>query len=144
MFALLTLAVLSLLPGVHADGGYGVDCSFPIQHEELTCTELDRKQFYEEYMQGCRDSLGPKKEHACDVTEDDRIEMSLLQPQSMVVSQSTEEFVQRTNSRSVSRISASTQNYTSTGFKKIKAPKEVMDLLYGHWEANKNSKEIER
>ena len=29
-------------------------------------------------------------------------------------------------------------NYTSTGFKKIKAPKKVFDLLKTHWEMNKH------
>ena len=34
-------------------------------------------------------------------------------------------------------------NYTDTGFKKIRAPKEVMELLYQHWEANKENTEQE-
>lgn len=66
---------------------YGVDCSFPIHSTDFRCGDLlgDRKSFYEEFMQGCRDSLGPKKARSCDVTEQDRLQMSLLQPQSMVV-----------------------------------------------------------
>jgi prolyl 4-hydroxylase len=64
-------------------------------------------------MQGCRDKYGAKG-HRCDQTEQDRIDMSLRQPQSMV-------------------------NYTETGFKKIKAPKELRDLLTAHWERNKDN-----
>lgn len=44
--------------------------------------------------------------------------MSLQQPQSMV-------------------------NYTDTGFKKIRAPQRVIDLLNKHWELNKDKKEQE-
>jgi hypothetical protein len=36
------------------------------------------------------------------------------------------------------------QNYTSTGFKKIKAPSAVMELLNKHWEANKQARVKER
>jgi len=71
--------------GVTAD--YGVDCSFPIhRNTEWTCGDLlgDKKAFYEDFMQGCRDYYG-KKGGACDRTEADRLEMSLYQPQSMVV-----------------------------------------------------------
>lgn len=61
-------------------------------------------------MEGCRRKHG-KKGWRCYKTEADRLVMSLRQPQSMV-------------------------NYTSTGFKKIKAPKAVFDLLINHWERN--------
>ncbi|GKZ01247.1 hypothetical protein MPSEU_001075700 [Mayamaea pseudoterrestris] len=102
---------------------YGVDCSFPIHHSDFpskACQHTfaeDRVQIYEDYMQGCRDYYG-RKGNACDETEHDRLFMSLQQPQSMV-------------------------NFTSTGFKKNRAPKAVMDLLYAHWEANKDAKEKE-
>ena len=66
-------------------------------------------------MQGCRDYYGPKKGKTCDSYEEDRLRISLLQPQSMI-------------------------NYTDTGFKKIRAPQQVMELLYQHWEANKNDR----
>jgi len=36
------------------------------------------------------------------------------------------------------------QNYTSTGFKKVRAPEGVMELLNRHWEMNKNSKTKEQ
>ncbi|KAL7563090.1 hypothetical protein ACA910_022583 [Epithemia clementina (nom. ined.)] len=99
---------------------YGVDCTFPIHGKQLKCRDRfgdEREKFYEAFMQGCRDYYG-KKGGRCDTTEDDRIEMSLRQPQSMV-------------------------NYTSTGFKKIRAPQRTMDLLLGHWNRNKENKKQE-
>lgn len=70
------------------DEGYGVDCSFPIHSLDFKCGDLlgDRKAVYEEYMQGCREKWGEKGARRCDQNEADRIEMSLRQPQSMVVS----------------------------------------------------------
>ena len=94
---------------------YGVDCTFPIHGKQLTCDERfgdDRKKFYDDFMQGCRDHYG-KSAKRCDSTENDRIEMSLRQPQSMV-------------------------NFTSTGFKKIRAPQRTMDLLLSHWNRNRD------
>jgi hypothetical protein len=98
---------------------YGVDCSFPIHSKELRCGDIlgDRKKVYEDFMQGCRDYYKEKADR-CDVTEDERIEMSIRQPQSMV-------------------------NYTSTGFKKIKAPKALFKLIKEHWEKNKDRKKQE-
>jgi hypothetical protein len=98
---------------------YGVDCSFPIHHTDFKCGDMlgNRKTVYEVYMQGCRDFYG-KRGNRCDSTEKDRLEMSLRQPQSMV-------------------------NYTSTGFMKIRAPKEVQELLFNHWEANNHLREQE-
>lgn len=52
------------------------------------------------------------------MTEDDRIAMTLRQPQSM-------------------------QNYTRDGYKKIKAPPEVWKLIKEFWEKNKNNKKLE-
>jgi len=87
MFRLFTLATLAVTAwAVDTTPNYGVDCTFPIQHYEMTCPDMDRREFYEDFMQGCRDSLGPRKGKACDTTEEDRIHMSLYQPQSMVVS----------------------------------------------------------
>jgi prolyl 4-hydroxylase len=98
---------------------YGVDCSFPVQYPNIRCDHEfadNRTEFYERYMQGCRDHFG-KKAKACDSYESDRLEMSLYQPQSMV-------------------------NYSSTGFKKIKAPAAVYDLIKSHWELNKHQLDI--
>jgi hypothetical protein len=76
------------------ESGYGVDCSFPVFDRDLSgCSGIlgDRKSFYESYMQGCRDhfaTANPKKDQSkrCDTTEQDRLDMSRRQPQSMVVS----------------------------------------------------------
>ena len=110
--SLAAVLLLSLTAASAQDAGYGVDCSFPIHSNEWKCGDLlgDRKKFYEDFMEGCRRKHG-KKGWRCDETEADRLVMSLRQPQSMV-------------------------NYTSTGFKKIKAPKAVFDLLINHWERN--------
>lgn len=99
---------------------YGVDCSFPIHSKDFKCGDVlgDRKKFYEDFMEGCRKFYGDKASR-CDRTEEDRIIMSQRQPQSMV-------------------------NYTSTGFKKMKAPKEVWELLISHWERNKDNMKQER
>jgi prolyl 4-hydroxylase len=98
---------------------YGVDCSFPIHSKEWKCGDLlgDRKNLYESFMEGCRKKYG-KQGFRCDLTEDDRIEMSRRQPMSMV-------------------------NYTDTGFKKIRAPKQLMDLLLSHWNANNHNEVAE-
>jgi prolyl 4-hydroxylase len=66
---------------------------------------------YETYMEGCRQKYG-NQGFRCDVTEEDRIAMSVRQPQSMI-------------------------NYTNTGFMKIRAPKNVYDLLLNYWKANR-------
>jgi hypothetical protein len=85
---LLTASVIgSKPPSEPAFTGYGVDCSFPVFDRDLSgCGDIlgDRQSFYEEYMQGCRDHFGSKA-HRCDTTEQDRLDMSRRQPQSMVV-----------------------------------------------------------
>jgi prolyl 4-hydroxylase len=69
----------------------------------------DRQQVYDEYMAGCKERYGDK---SCDEYEEERMRMSVRQPQSMV-------------------------NYTSTGFKKIKAPESLFSLLKTHYELNR-------
>ena len=99
---------------------YGLDCSFPIHGVESSCGDLlgDRKAIYDEYMQGCREKWGAKGAKRCDSNERDRLEMSKRQPQSMV-------------------------NYTDTGFKQIKAPPELWNIISSYWEKNKDKKKIE-
>ena len=89
---------------------YGVDCSFPIHYKNLRCNDLlpHQNALYEEFMNGCYAKYGHKH---CDSYEDDRIKMSLEQPASMV-------------------------NYTSTGFKKIRAPEALYNLLKSHFDRN--------
>jgi len=116
---------------------YGVDLSFPIQHSKVSDNyawlphNLDlslpiparydgmeiqhfrgRQEFYDNFMQSCRDAFG-KKGKRCDSTERDRIAMALRQPQSM-------------------------QNYTELGFKKIRAPEKVYSLIQDFWNKNKH------
>merc|ERR1712151_645954 len=75
----------------------------------------DKQSVYEDYVQGCRERY-PGAE--CDNCEKSRIEMNLRQPQSMV-------------------------NYTDIGFKKIRAPPALMEMLYSFWEKNKDKKSPE-
>ena len=69
---------------------YGVDTSFPVHYLDLNKEDNplgDRQKFYDEFMDGCREHYGGKRgSTACDVTEEDRVAMSLRQPASMQVS----------------------------------------------------------
>lgn len=85
--ALMVVSHVSLhvVGGPQEDEGYGVDVSFPIHHhwtDSSTPLNEERKHIYEDFMDGCRKTFG-KKGDRCDQTEQDRIEMSLRQPQSM-------------------------------------------------------------
>ena len=70
---------------------YGVDNSFPIQHSfddiKIKDNPLngDKKIYYDNFLQGCRDYYHPEG-YKCDDSERDRIEMNLRQPGSMFVS----------------------------------------------------------
>ena len=109
--------------GVNANADYGVDCSFPIHHEnQWSCGNLlgNRSAAYHNFMEGCHEYYRSKRQASrCDGTEADRLEMSLRQPQSMV-------------------------NYTQTGFKKIRAPARLYDLLLQHWNTNQDKKTQEQ
>jgi hypothetical protein len=87
--AMILLTNLShYVVGVEDEGKYGVDVSFPIHHhwtESSTPLNEERKVVYENFMEGCRKKYG-RRGKLCDETENDRIQMSLRQPQSMVVS----------------------------------------------------------
>lgn len=121
---------------------YGADVSFPMHHnpvstnypwldhnaipgtptpekyKDMVLQPLgDRDKFYHDFMKGCASHNG-KNARRCQMTEDDRIAMTLRQPQSM-------------------------QNYTRDGYKKIKAPPEVWKLITEFWEKNKNNKKLE-
>jgi hypothetical protein len=122
---------------------YGVDVSFPIHHatisnnyawlphnldpsipvpdeyKNMPVTPLPGVQArYEEFINGCVQKFGSRGQ-ACLQTEQDRIEMSLRQPQSM-------------------------QNYTKLGFKKIKTPQKLWNLLETFWKANKDKATLEK
>jgi prolyl 4-hydroxylase len=113
------LVIVPLAIASNFDERYGMDCSFPVHSTNLNCQNKlgDRQSIYVTYMQGCRDRYGASA-NRCDSTESDRLSMNLRQPQSMV-------------------------NYTSTGFMKITAPKEVRELLNRHWELNADAQEKE-
>jgi prolyl 4-hydroxylase len=68
----------------------------------------EQAKIYDDYMEGCYNRYGTQY---CDDYENDRIKMNLEQPHSMV-------------------------HYTSTGFKKIKAPTELFSLLKAHFDRN--------
>ena len=114
---------------------YGVDVSFPIHHHKVS-TNYDylphnvdptvstpakyadmpvqplgnRQAFYDDFVDGCVKHFG-KKGQRCVSTENDRIEMSLRQPQSM-------------------------KNYTAVGYKKIRAPEALFSLIKDFWDKN--------
>jgi len=128
------------LGGENEYHNYGVDVSFPIHHAEVSINYPDllhnvnagnisvpseyvnmpvqplgdKRSFYQDFLQACRDHHGTRG-HMCDQTEKARIQMSLDQPQSM-------------------------RNYTDTGYKKIKAPESLFNLLKNHWERNQDRK----
>jgi prolyl 4-hydroxylase len=65
----------------------------PSEYEGMSVQPLgNRQEFYQDFLQGCKDHFGPTKGMRCVHNEIDRIAMSLRQPQSM-------------------------QNYTDIGFK---------------------------
>lgn len=84
---MLRLISITTLLAVVGAADYGLDCSFPIQNHEMSCGDLlgDRQKVYDNFMEGCRRFYGSKAA-SCDSYENDRIEMSYRQPQSMVVS----------------------------------------------------------
>ena len=116
---------------------YGVDVSFPIHHDRISTNYAwlphntdptietpkefkdqvvqplgNKEKFYNDFLDSCVKYYG-KKGSRCIQNEDDRVAMSLRQPQSM-------------------------QNYTATGFKKIRAPEQVFKLIKDFWDKNKD------
>lgn len=121
---------------------YGVDVSFPMHYGKVSDNyawlphNLDtsqttprryrdmavqplgnKQQFYDEMIQRCVDKFG-KNGQRCRASERDRISMSLRQPQSM-------------------------QNYTTLGFKKVRAPEKVFQLVKKFWEDNYDKVQVE-
>lgn len=126
------------------DVSYGIDVSNPIHyrvstnyahlphntdpenHEEPTQFQGmplqplgDRQQVYSNHLDGCRKFYAPDDSYRCDIFEYDRLTMNLRQPQSMV-------------------------NLTESGWKLLKAPTHVKELIQEFWEKNsaKSSPEI--
>ena len=77
----------------------------------------NRQAFYDEMIKGCVDHYGAKGSY-CLEYEKDRVDMNLRQPQSM-------------------------ENYTDIGFKKIRTPDKVWNLIKAFWDRNKDSQSNE-
>lgn len=91
---------------------YGVDVSWPTQHEKLLDNHRrlhGRQSAYETYIRGCYDRYS---ESVCVRNEKDRIAMNLAQP-------------------------AFQNNFTHAGYAKVKAPDKVVQLLRRFWEKNR-------
>jgi hypothetical protein len=95
----------------------------PDRHKGMPIQPLgDVQARYDKFMNDCYlhyEAKKPGKGRRCNETEQDRIDMTLRQPQSMY-------------------------NYTKEGFLKIKAPKHVFTLIKNFWEKNKNKRKLER
>jgi hypothetical protein len=126
------------VPPTETPVSYGVDVSFPMHHSKVSDNYAwlphnmdpgrnevppkykdmvvqplgDKNKYYDDFLQGCKEKWGSSGAARCQQNEDDRIAMTLRQPQSM-------------------------QNYTDVGFKKIRAPEKVFKLIKDFWEANK-------
>lgn len=133
--------ILAVAEDEHVE--YGADISWPSQHVEVSTNYAwlehnmdhskpvpakykdmalqplgDKQGFYKDFLDGCINHYG-KKGSRCTQTELDRVEMTLRQPQSM-------------------------QNYTKVGYKKIKCPPEVWNLVKSFWDANKHKASEEK
>ena len=90
----------------------------PLQYQNMSLAVLgDRQSMYNKYMKGCNDHY-PGRGPVCSYTESDRIAMNSRQPASM-------------------------QNYTDTGFKKIKCPSKVFSLIKEFWDKNQMKRKKE-
>ena len=76
-----------------------------------------RMEFYHKYMEGCS-SVSGKSGEKCQWSEQDRLEMTLMQPKVM-------------------------KNFTTAGFAKIKAPDQVTTILREYWKAHESEQEVE-
>ena len=86
----------------------------PLKYKDMLINPLgNRQSFYDDFIESCQKVFG-EKGNLCMLSEIERIEKSIRQPQSM-------------------------QNYTDLGFKKIKAPTTLFSLIQEFWEKNKNN-----
>ena len=101
----------STCPSPPSDGSdgdhYGVDVSFPIHHHRDGVAG-GVSDFYAEFMNGCRGRYRNAGHMLCDASEEERMDMNRRQPSSM-------------------------NNYTELGFRKVRAPPELMARLVGFW-----------
>jgi hypothetical protein len=93
---------------------YGVDTSYAIHHPLNPKTYWGQQ--YEKMMEGCYKSASKNQCMANDMA---RIEMNLDQPRTQ-------------------------HNYTDIGFKKIKAPKKLMDIILEFYNRNKGKESLEK
>ena len=132
---LLLLCALASVSGGESNNAadqhtpYGVDVSIPIHHHGFRDDDpslsdggsmAHRRRFYWDFMNTWKQHLimeGQDPSEA-DEAEQDRIQGNLEQPAIVV-------------------------NYTSTGYLKVTAPKEVSDTLSQFWESNKHLQEEE-
>jgi hypothetical protein len=173
---------------------YGVDVSFPIQYatvsdnyawlphnldpsiptpdrykDMVVQTLGDRRGFYQEYIDGCREKFG-KKGSRCTQSEIDRMAMSLRQPQSMQVRSTMVQWMQQSpnidpipffshlfcfrrriirnwDSKVSSRKSQKFRSSStlSDGFssEEIKAPDHIYRMVKDFWDANKDKAKTE-
>jgi hypothetical protein len=85
---ILLTNLLHNVVGAQDEGHYGVDVSWPMHHgwtESSKPLSEERRAVYEDYMNGCREKYKAKGTR-CDDNEQQRLEMTLRQPQSMRVS----------------------------------------------------------
>ena len=96
---------------------YGLDRSFPIQHEVLLddgpFDRDERQQFYDAFMDGCRAQETKRQKGLCNQAEADRIATNLIQPSKM-------------------------KNYTKLGYEKVAAPTRLVDALKQFWKLNQH------
>ena len=109
---------------VDSVNSYGVDRSFPIQHENLIVNDDDdgtillfdnheRQLFYDNFMAGCKATeIGPDRGR-CTQAEAERIETNFLQPSKM-------------------------KNYTKLGYAKVAVPQKLEEQLTRFWKAQED------
>jgi len=103
---------------------YGVDVSFPTHYFP---PEEEREHDYKIFLGGCKKYYNhraiPRKKgshsNQCQESEIDRVDMNMNQPRVM-------------------------QNYTALGFRKMRAPKDLQEVLTTFWTTNKNYQQKER
>jgi prolyl 4-hydroxylase len=99
---------------------YGVDCSFPIQHDVLLhdgpFDHEERRLLYDGFMKGCiaQETAAQNYESRCDQAEAERIATNLFQPSKMV-------------------------NYTQLGYEKVPVPGKLLQSLKIFWKKRHQS-----
>ena len=119
VFLAAMILVVSTRTNAEEDNGYGVDVSFPIHHnfigqnlhisDTLRIFGPRKLELYNEYINGCKEKYAPLgKSHECTHNENERIRLNSNQPGQMT-------------------------NHTEVGFKKIRVPDELWNVLQKFW-----------